>query len=248
MLFFDPGRQNNLTVGQALRIYHLSFAVFCPLKKGPNRGLRWIDAVNDLMTCIKLDPAHYALSVGFFDLSHDGILKEIFALSPTPKMLTSADAPEVWKPVIAAINGYAVGLGCELALACDIRIAADDARIGLPEVKRAMVPGGGGAQRLPRLVPFGDALMMLLTGDWIEAPEAYRIGLVQKVVPRDQLLDEAFQKIIISRLLADPKDMNRLILLNPYLAVQAEIADKDTLIANNRKAVLKNYSQTLIGR
>lgn len=120
-------------------------------------------------------------------------LKEIFALSPTPKMLTSADAPEVWKPVIAAINGYAVGLGCELALACDIRIAADDARIGLPEVKRAMVPGGGGAQRLPRLVPFGNALMMLLTGDWIEADEAYRIGLVQKVVPRDQLLDEAIQ-------------------------------------------------------
>jgi len=120
-------------------------------------------------------------------------LKEIFALSPMPKLLSSADAPEFWKPVIAAINGYAVGLGCELALACDIRIAADDARIGLPEVKRAMVPGAGGAQRLSRLIPLGNALMMLLTGDWIEAQEAYRIGLVQKVVPRDQLLDEAVQ-------------------------------------------------------
>jgi len=120
-------------------------------------------------------------------------LKEIFALSPMPRLLSSADAPEVWKPVIAAVNGYAVGLGCELALACDIRVAADDARIGLPEVKRAMVPGAGGAQRLSRLVPLGKALMMLLTGDWIEAQEAYRIGLVQKVVPRDQLLDEAVQ-------------------------------------------------------
>lgn len=120
-------------------------------------------------------------------------LKEIFAMSPVPKTLSSPDAPEVWKPVIAAINGYAVGLGCELALACDIRIAADDARMGLPEVKRALVPGGGGCQRLPRLVPLGNALMMLFTGDWIDAQEAYRIGLVQKVVPRDQLLDEAVQ-------------------------------------------------------
>jgi len=120
-------------------------------------------------------------------------IKEIFAMRPAPRTLTSPDAPEVWKPIIAAINGYAVGLGCELALACDIRIAADDARIGLPEVKRALVPGAGGCQRLSRLVPLGNALMMLFTGDWIDAQEAYRIGLVQKVVPRDQLLDESIQ-------------------------------------------------------
>jgi enoyl-CoA hydratase/carnithine racemase len=120
-------------------------------------------------------------------------IKEIFAMQPRPRTLTSPDPPEIWKPIIAAINGYAVGLGCELALACDIRIAADDARIGLPEVKRALVPGAGGCQRLSRLVPLGNALMMLCTGDWIDAQEAYRIGLVQKVVPRDQLLDEAIQ-------------------------------------------------------
>ncbi len=120
-------------------------------------------------------------------------LKEIFALEPKPKSMTGPDAPESWKPTIAAINGYAVGLGCELALACDIRIAAEDARIGLPEVKRAMIPGAGGVQRLSRAVALGDALMMLFTGDWVDAQEAYRIGLVQKVVPNDQLLDEAIK-------------------------------------------------------
>lgn len=120
-------------------------------------------------------------------------LKELFTLDPRPKTLTSPDAPELWKPTIAAINGYAVGLGCELALACDIRFAAEDARIGLPEVKRAMTPGAGGAQRLSRLAPLGDALLMLFTGDWIDAKEAYRIGLVQRVFPNDKLLEESIK-------------------------------------------------------
>jgi enoyl-CoA hydratase len=117
--------------------------------------------------------------------------KEIFTAHRPPKTLNSVDPLHTWKPIIAAINGYALGFGCEFALACDIRIAADDARIGLPEVKRAMVPGGSGCQRLPRLVTLGNALMMLFTGDWIDAQEAYRIGLVQKVVPAEQLLQEA---------------------------------------------------------
>jgi enoyl-CoA hydratase/carnithine racemase len=120
-------------------------------------------------------------------------LKELFTLDPRPKTLTSPDASELWKPTIAAINGYAVGLGCELALACDIRIASEDARIGLPEVKRALTPGAGGAQRLSRLVSLGDALMMLFTGDWIDAQEAFRIGLVQRVFPAEQLLEEAIK-------------------------------------------------------
>ena len=119
-----------------------------------------------------------------------GAAKEVFSAPRKPKVLVQ-DAPEIWKPIIAAINGYAVGGGCELAMACDIRLAADDARIGLPEVKRALIPGAGGCARLPRLAPLGNALMMLLTGDWIDAQEAYRIGLVQKVVPRDRLLEEA---------------------------------------------------------
>ena len=130
-----------------------------------------------------------ALSTGL-DLT---AIKEIQSARRSPRTLTSADPPEVWKPLIAAINGYALGAGCELALACDIRIAADDARIGQPEVKRAFIPGGGACTRLPRLAPLGNALMMILTGDWIDAQEAYRIGLVQKVVPREQLMNEVLQ-------------------------------------------------------
>ena len=98
---------------------------------------------------------------------------------------------ELWKPIIAAINGYAMGGGCELALCCDIRIAAEHAQFGLPEAKRALLPGSGGTQRLPRLIPFGMALEMLLTGDPISAQEAYRLGLVNKVVPLKDLMATA---------------------------------------------------------
>jgi E-phenylitaconyl-CoA hydratase len=93
--------------------------------------------------------------------------------------------------VIAAVNGYCLAGGLELALACDIRIAADHARFGLTEVLRGIIPGGGGTQRLPRIVPFGIALQLMLTGEHIDAAEAYRIGLVNKVVPAARLMDEA---------------------------------------------------------
>ena len=95
------------------------------------------------------------------------------------------------KPVIAAVNGYALGGGCELALACHIRIAADTARFGLPEVKLGIAPGYGGTQRLPRLVGKGRALELILTGGMIDASEAYRIGLVNQVVPASELVGAA---------------------------------------------------------
>jgi len=98
---------------------------------------------------------------------------------------------EVWKPFIAAINGIATGLGLELAMSCDLRIAAESARLGLAEVKRALMPTASGTQRLPRLVPLGKALEMLMTGDFVDAQEAYRIGLVNKVVPLAELMPEA---------------------------------------------------------
>jgi enoyl-CoA hydratase len=95
------------------------------------------------------------------------------------------------KPVIAAVNGYALGGGCELAMACHLRIASDTAKFGQPEVKLGIAPGYGGTQRLPRLVGRGIALQLILSGEMIDAQEAYRIGLVNKVVPAAELLAEA---------------------------------------------------------
>jgi enoyl-CoA hydratase len=92
------------------------------------------------------------------------------------------------KPVIAAINGFALGGGCETAMACAIRIAAEHARFGQPEVKLGIPPGAGGTQRLPRLVGKGRALQMILSGEMISAQEAYRIGLVNEVVPAAELI------------------------------------------------------------
>jgi enoyl-CoA hydratase/carnithine racemase len=95
------------------------------------------------------------------------------------------------KPVIAAINGFALGGGCETAMACTMRIAVEHARFGQPEVKLGLLPGGGGTQRLPRLVGKGRALQLILTGETISAQEAYRIGLVNEVVSADSLMDRA---------------------------------------------------------
>jgi enoyl-CoA hydratase len=95
------------------------------------------------------------------------------------------------KPVIAAINGFALGGGCELAMACHIRIAGENAKFGQPEVKLGIAPGYGGTQRLPRIVGKGVALQLILTGEMIDAQEAYRIGLVNKVVPSGDLLAES---------------------------------------------------------
>lgn len=91
------------------------------------------------------------------------------------------------KPVIAMINGFCLGGGCELAMSCDMRIAADTARFGQPEIKLGLIPGGGGTQRLPRLVGLGQAMRLILTGDMIGAAEAREIGLVDMVLPAAEL-------------------------------------------------------------
>ena len=111
------------------------------------------------------------------------------------------------KPTIAAVHGYALGAGCEMALLCDLRIAADDARFGLPEVSLGYIPSAGGTQTLPRLIPPGVAMQMILTGDPIDALEAYRLRLVHRVVPRDELdsAADAWARTLASR---DPRALS----------------------------------------
>jgi enoyl-CoA hydratase/carnithine racemase len=94
-------------------------------------------------------------------------------------------------PFVAAIHGFCLGGGLELAMCCDIRVCSEDAQLGQPEIKLGLIPGGGGTQRLPRLVGLGRALLMNLTGDFVDAATAYEWRLVEKVVPRDELLDTA---------------------------------------------------------
>ncbi|MBN2240213.1 MAG: enoyl-CoA hydratase/isomerase family protein [Dehalococcoidales bacterium] len=99
----------------------------------------------------------------------------------------------LYKPLIAAINGVALGGGMEIALACDIRIAVEKARLGTPEVTLGVIPGWGGTQKLPRVIPWAKAAEMVMLGRPVDAQEAYRIGLVNKVVPADKLMEEAMQ-------------------------------------------------------
>jgi len=97
----------------------------------------------------------------------------------------------LWKPVIAAVNGYCLAGGFELALACDVRIASETASFGLPEVTWGIMPGAGGTQRLPRIAPLGAALELIMTGERISAAEAYRLGIVNRVVPAAELMAAA---------------------------------------------------------
>jgi enoyl-CoA hydratase len=118
-----------------------------------------------------------------------------FAARTQEEQGRAMDGPRVYdavaqlaKPTVAAINGACLGGGLEVAMACDIRVAAEGARFGQPEVKLGIIPGGGGTQRLPRIVGEGNALRLILTGDLIDAAEAHRLGLVTEVVSPDQLL------------------------------------------------------------
>ncbi len=135
-------------------------------------------------------------------------INELAALAPIEAARFAARGQRLFrrlellpKPVIAAINGFALGGGLELAMACTFRLASENARLGQPEIKLGILPGYGGTQRLPRLVGKGAALALLLTGDPIPAQEAYRIGLVQQVVPQAELLATARQWV--ARILAN---------------------------------------------
>jgi enoyl-CoA hydratase len=109
------------------------------------------------------------------------------------------------KPVIAAVNGFALGGGCELAMACHVRLASESAKFGQPEVKLGVIPGYGGTQRLTRLVGRGRALQLLLTGEMIDAAEAYRIGLVNRVVPAAESVVDAARAMLEAMLVNGPR-------------------------------------------
>jgi enoyl-CoA hydratase/carnithine racemase len=128
---------------------------------------------------------------------------------------------EFWKPLIAAVNGHAIGAGAMLALACDLRIASENATFGIPEVKYGTPPGMGSTQRLPRAIPLGPAMELLLTGDRISAAEAYHWGIFNRVVSPGELMDAAM-------------DVARRIASNPPLAVRA-----------TKEAVLRGLDMTL---
>ncbi|MGH8795189.1 MAG: enoyl-CoA hydratase/isomerase family protein [Stackebrandtia sp.] len=118
-----------------------------------------------------------------------------------PDLSSAFDAiAQIGKPVVAAITGFALGGGCELALACDIRICAEDAKLGQPEIKLGLIPGAGGTQRLPRLVGPAKAKELIFTGRMVDAAEALRIGLVDEVVPAAEVFDAArrFVEVFVS--------------------------------------------------
>jgi len=131
--------------------------------------------------------------VGGADINEVGARTTLTELGPKSRTRRSVytKLEHLSKPSIAAVNGFALGGGCEMALACTLRIAADTARFGQPEINLGIIPGLGGTQRLVRLVGKGNAMEMILTGDLIRADHALRIGLVNRVVPADQLMAEA---------------------------------------------------------
>jgi len=119
------------------------------------------------------------------------VLNDFPGIRPATRQRVLDSIEQLGKPVIAAINGFALGGGCELAMACTMRLAADSARFGQPEINLGLIPGYAGSQRLPRLVGKGIAMEILLTGDMVSAQRAYEIGLVNRVVPAAELMTEA---------------------------------------------------------
>jgi enoyl-CoA hydratase len=177
-----------------------------------------IDELKDAVTRIETDSAVRGVLVtgaGTKAFVAGADISELAAQSPNEGKARAVAGQRVFrrleqcgKPVVAAVNGFALGGGCELAMACHIRIASEQAKFGQPEVKLGITPGYGATVRLPRLVGKGRAIELLLTGRMVDAEEAFRIGLVNRVVPSD-------------RLLPDSESLLRAILENGPLAIRA---------------------------
>ncbi len=176
-------------------------------------NLEMRDALWDALQAVRDDPdVHVALFRGAGEraFSAGADISEFGTAPSYVEARRARQERDVWglmlsvtKPLIAALHGYALGAGCEMALCCDIRIASDDAQFGLPEVKLGYIPSAGGTQLLPRTVPPGVARALILTGDPIDAQRALSIGLVTRVVPRAKL--EVESMALARRLAAQPQ-------------------------------------------
>ena len=144
---------------------------------------------------------------------------------------------ECWKPIIAAVNGYALAGGLELALACDLRVAAEHARFGQPEVRWAIIPGAGGTQRLPRAIPLARALELILTAGQIDAHEALQLGLVNRVVPGADVMDTA------EKMAATLLEMGPLAL---QMAKRATLQGLDRPLADGLELEMKLFREALL--
>jgi len=176
-----------LTVNRPDKLNALNDQVVSQLHEAARR-LRENDAVRGVILT-GAGPKAFVAGADIGDLAKQGVLQGRQRSLGGQAMLRAFEA--MGKPVLAAVNGYCLGGGCELAMACHVRIASENAKFGQPEVKLGITPGYGGTQRLPRIVGRGNALYLLLTGEQITAQEALRIGLVSRVVPLDQLAAEA---------------------------------------------------------
>lgn len=166
----------------------LSFALLDEL----SRALRSLDEARALRAVILTGKGEKAFAAGA-DIAELAVLQtavEANVAARTGQALTR-QIERMRFPVIAAVNGFALGGGCELAMACDIRVASESAKLGQPEVNLGIIPGYGGSQRMLRLAGRGQAMYLCLTGEIIDAREAYRIGIVDRVVPPAELMSEA---------------------------------------------------------
>ena len=168
-------------------------ALSAPLLEELEEELARLDA-DDGVRAIVLEGAGERAFVAGADISEFPALREAASQEGgsargIQKLGARMDAAHT--PFVAAIHGFCLGGGLELAMCCDIRVASEDAQLGQPEIKLGLIPGGGGTQRLPRLVGLGRAMLLNMTGDFIDARTAYEWGLVERVVPKEQLLGTA---------------------------------------------------------
>ena len=186
----EAGKAGVITLNRPKQLNALSGELMREL----GRALKDFDAA-DAIGCIILTGNEKAFAAGA-DIS--GMSQFDFARAYTEDFITRdwETIRTIRKPVIAAVSGFALGGGCELAMMCDFIIAADNARFGQPEIKIGIIPGAGGTQRLPRAVGKSKAMDLALTGRMMDAQEAERAGLVSRVVPLDKLMDEALAAAI----------------------------------------------------